>query len=168
MQSGQWPWAQAASPQSMPPPHVYDITIQAEGGSSEGSRTDQPTGKLTGSAVMDKPPYWVIGQTNQISIPWWPPRKLPPMKNYKRWLHISFHSSWSYPLGAYVHMTGYQLYTRRSGDASQVYRPRGATCVMCRVNNNLHHCQIKLSKEHSTTGAGWRKRELLNYHLNSL
>lgn len=38
-------------------------------GSSEGSRPDQPTGKLTVSEVMDKPACWLIGQTNQISIP---------------------------------------------------------------------------------------------------
>lgn len=38
-------------------------------GSSEGSCPDQPTGKLTVSEVMNKLPYWVIGQTNQISIP---------------------------------------------------------------------------------------------------
>lgn len=68
------------SPISDPPPIKWHYHA-GWGGSSEGSRPVQPTGKLTVSEVTDKPPYWVIGQTNQISIPWWSPLKSPPMKN---------------------------------------------------------------------------------------
>ena len=57
------------------------------GGSSEGSRPDQPTGKLAGSEVMDKPPWWVTGQTNQINNHRWSPFKPPPMKRWIRNAH---------------------------------------------------------------------------------